>query len=226
MANRIIRDWTTSEKIDSLSEGAELFFVRLIMKADDHGCFHANKKLLKAALFPLKDYDEYQIQMWLSELASVGIVVLYTHEGREYLKINDFGQRLRNMVSKFPQPAANPPLNVSNPPPETKRREVEVEEETEYEKKDEILEIGDPSDLFVTISKKYVTDSFTKIYDLKQWFGKTEQLSAMIKSGFTDFSGFMKAKPAAMFSDSNHLYNSFIQFHEKKPVKKNPGKLQ
>ena len=131
MASRMLRDWTTSEKIDQLSEMAELFFVRLIMKADDHGCFHANPKLLKAALFPLKDYSEKQMDICLNELRVNGIVLVYEHEGRKYLKIKDFGQRMRTMVSKFPQPADNcqQPADIKPPELEGKGREGEVEEE-------------------------------------------------------------------------------------------------
>ena len=137
MASRMLRDWTTSEKIDQLSEMAELFFVRLIMKADDHGCFHANPKLLKAALFPLKDYSEKQMDMCLNELQGNGIVSVYEHEGRKYLKIKDFGQRMRTMVSKFPQPADNcqQPADIKPPELEGKRREGEVEVEVEEEEK-------------------------------------------------------------------------------------------
>lgn len=131
MANRVLRDWTTSEKIDKLSPQAELFFVRLIMKADDHGCFHANPKLLKAALFPLREIHDRDISKWLAECVKSTIVQLYDAGGRKYLRIADFGQRLRNMVSKFPQPDDNPLTIVSNPPPETKRKEDETESETE-----------------------------------------------------------------------------------------------
>jgi hypothetical protein len=138
MANRVLRDWTTSEKIDLLSEGGELFFVRLIMKADDHGCFHANPKLLKAALFPLKDYTAKQMDVWVIELEKAGIIQTYHADGRAYLRINDFGQRLRNMVSKFPQPNDNPPPIDSNPPPETKRNEVERKWKTAKEAFEEI----------------------------------------------------------------------------------------
>ncbi len=136
MANRVLRDWTTSEKIDSLSLEAEVFFTRLIMKADDHGCFHANPKLLKAALFPLKDISFGMISIYLKECVSAGIVQVYESEGREYLKIIGFGQRLRNMVSKFPQPADNTRPIDSDKPPETKRNEVETESETETNRVD------------------------------------------------------------------------------------------
>jgi len=37
MPNRILRDWTDSDRVNSLSAEAERLFIRLIMKADDYG---------------------------------------------------------------------------------------------------------------------------------------------------------------------------------------------
>ena len=55
MPNRVLRDWTNSDKINSVSVHAERFFTRLIMQADDFGRFHASPRLLSSYLFPLKD---------------------------------------------------------------------------------------------------------------------------------------------------------------------------
>lgn len=141
MANRILRDWTCSENIDLLSDSAEVFFTRLIMRADDFGCFHGNVKLLKSALYPLREIKDSEIQKRIDECVKAKIVTSYEIEGKKYLKINDFGQRLRTMNSKFPQPADIPltidrePLTSDrNPPPETKGNEVEDETEIEVEK--------------------------------------------------------------------------------------------
>jgi len=132
-----------------------VFFTRLIMKADDFGRFHANPKLLASFLFPLKAYDVGYIASALTECQRAGLFVIYVVDGKDYLEIKDFGQRLRNMRSKFPEPerikepqqfADNPPplvielrTNVSespsidsNPPPETET-EVETESESETE---------------------------------------------------------------------------------------------
>jgi hypothetical protein len=148
MANRILRDWTSSETIDKLSEGAEIFFTRLIMKVDDHGCYYGNPKLLSSALFPLRDIQKDKILIWLSECSRAGIVLCYLVDSKEYVKIVNFGQRLRVMNSKFPQPvdggpltnvrdpltdSGGPPSDGSNPPPETKRNEVETETRNESE---------------------------------------------------------------------------------------------
>lgn len=134
MANRVLRDWTQSESIDKLSQGAEIFFTRLIMKADDYGCYYGNPKLLNSALFPLKDYESKQIIAWRDECAKANIIILYQVEGKDYIKIVDFGQRLRLMKSKFPQPEDGTLSNVSqtsvNGRPETKLNETETEGET------------------------------------------------------------------------------------------------
>lgn len=140
MPNRVLRDWTDSETIASVSEQAEILFVRLIMKADDHGCFYGNPALIKGILFPLRGHTEKQIEKWLSELSKANIIQLYEVSGRIYLKITNFNQRLRLMQSKFPQPETGQihapsfdgQLSV-NCRPETKRSRNEVETETKSE---------------------------------------------------------------------------------------------
>ena len=139
MPNRIIRDWTDSERINNLSFQAETLFVRLMMKADDLGTYHANPKLIKAFCFPLKNIRESDITRWLQELTSAGIIALYNADNKPYLHIINFGQRLRQVNPKFPQMPKNEldkfmsatcQQYVSSPP-----LEVEVEEEVEEEKK-------------------------------------------------------------------------------------------
>ena len=134
MANRILRDWTFSENIDALNFEAEVFFTRLIMKADDFGCFHGNVKLLKAALFPLKEIKQSVVEKMLFDCVQAGIIILYEVDSKQYIKIVDFGQRLRTMNSKFPQPDSNARTIVSNAPREVERNEEEEEEETKKNK--------------------------------------------------------------------------------------------
>jgi hypothetical protein len=106
MANRVLRDWTCSEKINELSIEAEQFFTRLIMKADDFGRFYGSAKLLKAQLYPLKDINLKSIEKHRDECVKFGIILLYHNDGKEYVEIQDFNQRLRIMKSKFPEPSA------------------------------------------------------------------------------------------------------------------------
>lgn len=138
MPNRILRDWTASDRIDQLSQGAEVFFTRVIMKADDFGLYYGNPKLLNSALFPLRDYENKQVSAWLSECIKAGIIRKYTVDGKDYIQIQGFDQRLRLMKSKFPAPPENAEFHEpSNDcqlsderPLETKRNEDETETET------------------------------------------------------------------------------------------------
>lgn len=141
MANRILRDWTQSENINKLSEKAEVFFTRLIMKADDYGCYYGNLKLIKSALYPLREITESEIYQHIKECEKIGLIYCYVVDNKEYMKINNFGQRLRLMKSKYPQPNDRTPLTIdSSQPLETKRNEVETEVET---KRNETKELFD-----------------------------------------------------------------------------------
>lgn len=221
MANRVLRDWTQSETVNDLSEGAEVFFTRLIMKADDFGCYYGNAKLLLAALFPLKDYNFNKIIVHRDECQNAGLIKVYKHQGKEYVQIVNFGQRLRQMNSKFPQPENIPQTDDSNPlpndsqqPPETKRNETEDEVE---EKR--IIVIGEKKYFHISIKSKYITELPIIIYDLKKYFEGTAQLEALLLKKWNRFDDFMKENPANVFEDATHLYNAFRNFHTKTTVK-------
>lgn len=137
MPNRMLRDWTKSEKIDGLSFQAEVFFIRLIMKVDDYGRFYAHTALLKAEMYPLKldKIREADILRWMAECQKAELIVVYDVAGKRYLQINDFRQRLDRAKEKYPAPPENHNVNnfreVGNEfPPE-----VEVEVEVELEQK-------------------------------------------------------------------------------------------
>lgn len=110
MPNRIIRDWTDSDRFDGLSADAERLFVRLLMKADDYGRFHAEPRRLKAALFPLvESLRSNDLTRWLDELASRQLILRYeSQDNRQLLAIPRFGQRLKQSVPKFPPPPGQP----------------------------------------------------------------------------------------------------------------------
>jgi hypothetical protein len=105
MPNRILRDWTDSAKFDGISAEAERLFIRLLMKADDFGRFHANPKLVKSACFPLaEDLRANTVAAWLTELSDRQLVFCYTSGTGQYLAIINFRQRLKESRPKFPQP--------------------------------------------------------------------------------------------------------------------------
>ena len=139
MPNRILRDWTDSEAVNSISWQAECLFIRLIMKADDYGCFHGNEKLLKSLLFPLKDgLRDADIARWLTELSASGLIRKYSDEGgKPFIEIRNYNQRLKNSRRKFPEP----PEDSGNFPerPGTSRNfpaDIESETETRIKERD------------------------------------------------------------------------------------------
>lgn len=105
----MLRDWTDSLKFDGLSAEAERLFIRLIMKADDYGRFHAEPRLVKASTFPFAESLRVDsVSCWLTELSTHGLILRYEVGGREYLAIPDFGQRLKQSREKFPAMPGTP----------------------------------------------------------------------------------------------------------------------
>lgn len=140
MANRVIRNWTQSDRINNLSEGAEIFFTRLIMTVDDYGCFHANPKILLASLFPLKSYSINDIGDWLTECRQQDLIVTYLVEKKLYLQILDFKQTLRRPKHLFPTSDGHCRTSVGQVTDivgqvtaEKKRKEIEKEVEDEQQ---------------------------------------------------------------------------------------------
>ena len=106
MPNRILREGLLeSEAIDLLDAEAERFFVRLMLRADDFGRYHANPAMLANMLFPLRrDIEPKMVENWLNQCAKAKLLRLYQIEGRWCLEIGKFHQRSRAQQSKFPDP--------------------------------------------------------------------------------------------------------------------------
>lgn len=131
MPNRMLRDWTGSDKVNKLNVNSERFFVRLIMKVDDFGCFYADPRLLKANLFPLllDNIRDADILRWMDECQKAGLIVVYENSSKRYLQILDFKQRLDKARNKYPLPTDNDLRAFVNVfPAEEKGTRTEVEE--------------------------------------------------------------------------------------------------
>lgn len=115
MPSRIVREGIlTSEAVNSLSPGAELFYRRLMSVVDDYGRYEAHPAILLPACYP-RQLDKVSISMlaeWLTECAQavstetddpLPLVSIYTVKGKKYLQINRFEQRTRT-PSKWPDP--------------------------------------------------------------------------------------------------------------------------
>ena len=198
MPNRIIRDWTDSEKVNALSCGAEVLFTRLFMKADDYGSFHANIKLIKGLLFPLRETKDEDILCWLKELIDLELIIIYSVKQKNYLRILNFGQRMRNMKNRFPEPEIidnSPQLAAtsSNSPPETETRNKKLETEVE----------------------KIVVDdgrSFIRVTDLSDMIFKDDTCKKRFMSKFIDIN-------EATDEKFNLAISNFIKNLENKDIK-------
>lgn len=137
----MIRDWTASEKVDKISYQAEVFFIRLCMKADDYGSFHGSPKLLKSFLFPLRSdtVREADITRWMAECQKAGLILFYEVESKPYVRIENFGQRLRSKKNRFPEIPPQVAAGCGNSPPEEEDEEEEKREGAREDLKDSNL---------------------------------------------------------------------------------------
>ena len=116
MPTRVLRDWTDSEAVNALDAPAEVLFIRLIMKADDYGLFTANPRLIRSLCFPFKDgIRESDISRQLAACEKAGLIALYQVADKPFLRIVNFGQRLRAMKSRYPLPPDIRPATDSSP---------------------------------------------------------------------------------------------------------------
>ena len=108
MPNRILREGLLeSEAIDLLDAEAERFFVRLMLRADDFGRYHANPAMLANMLFPLRrDIEPKMVENWLNQCQRAKLLRVYQVDSRYCLEIAKFGGKPRALQSKFPQPPA------------------------------------------------------------------------------------------------------------------------
>jgi len=109
MPTRLIKDSIcTSEDLNRLSPEAEILFYRLIVQADDFGRYHGNPSIVKSNCFPLKSDELHssQVDSWLNELATNGLIDRYEADGRKYICFHkwDKHQNIRAKKSKFPAP--------------------------------------------------------------------------------------------------------------------------
>jgi hypothetical protein len=110
MPSRIIREGIlTSDRIDSLSVHAEVFYRRVMSVVDDFGRFSAKPALLLASCYPLKlkSVAEEDIQAWLAECVAADLIVVYQVGSKTFLEMQDFKQQVRAKVSKYPAPDTN-----------------------------------------------------------------------------------------------------------------------
>ena len=109
MPNRIIKESICiSDDIAKLSDKEEILFYRLIVQCDDFGIFDGRPAIVRSKCFPLKldKISEKDVEKWLANLESAGMIAFYTAQGRQYLRMVSWSkhQQIRAKRSKYPQP--------------------------------------------------------------------------------------------------------------------------
>jgi len=135
MPNRIIREGIlSSERVDEIAEDSacEIFYRRLFSVVDDFGRFSGDPRMIRAALYPLRldSVPACKISEFIAACEAAGLLITYAVEGKPYLELLDFRQRLRRMVSKYP-----PRLKVNG---QSSDGEVRPESESESESETEV----------------------------------------------------------------------------------------
>jgi hypothetical protein len=104
MPSRVLREGLLdSDAIGAVSVGAELLFVRLLLLADDFGRYDGRVSVIcRRAFVNRRSVDEHMTADWLHELDSAGLVRLYEVDNKPYLELQNFRQRTRAQVSKYP----------------------------------------------------------------------------------------------------------------------------
>lgn len=105
MPIRMLRDVCDSDAYNAVSVHARDLFIRLINKADDYGIVLVDAKL-RVKLFPLliDDVREADMHRWIAECEKAVLVRSYETDGRRFIQIARFRQRLRQMKRKYPWP--------------------------------------------------------------------------------------------------------------------------
>jgi hypothetical protein len=109
MPDRLVREKILdSDRVNRLSFGAEVFYRRLMSIADDFGRYEARIPALRGNLYPVRfdDITLRDVEGWLKECVDNELLLLYNVDGRDYIEIHNFRQRLRSMKSKYPPPSA------------------------------------------------------------------------------------------------------------------------
>ena len=115
--NPILKSYPFSEKVNSVSIGAETLFTRLVAQADDYGNYYGNPKMIVATLYPHRwakgDVDVTTAGRWRDELVTCtggALISMYSVNGSEYIHLINPRRRIRGDVSpdeRFPREPSN-----------------------------------------------------------------------------------------------------------------------
>ena len=158
MGNRILKESIiTSRRVSSLSWFERVMFTNLIVTVDDYGVFYADPILLSRMLFPRDPgVTEKMVREGLKHLEEQRLILRYTVEGEEYLKLRSWEkhQRLRNRRRKFPAPEEADPE-----PPREEQEKPAAPEETPSEEEMSLPTESEPEVRELPVAELPLNDS-------------------------------------------------------------------
>jgi hypothetical protein len=99
-------EFWTSEQVMDCAPVTRLLFIGMWNFADDHGRMPLAPRTIKAQVFPGDEIAPDDVRRMIVELSSNGLLLIYTHEGREYLEITGWSHQKidRPQAPKYPAP--------------------------------------------------------------------------------------------------------------------------
>ena len=190
--NRTIKPTFWSDiKIGELKRDARLLYIALWNFADDYGVVTADRKMLRANIFPYDDIKVKDFDDWIKSLEITGMITMIEYDGKQYYAIVNFGKH--QVICRPSVKMANIPVEIlselidkskkiydipqaQEQPPAQEVEELEVEEEYDevaeaYNKFKEWCSIHAPTVLkmkrpitkeeFIKLKSKYGVDKMT-----------------------------------------------------------------
>ena len=107
MPNRILREaLRLSRKVSELTDREHRLFILLMTVADDYGRFRGDPQIILGACYTYGTITLATLTKTMDGLAAKGMIDIYEGpdgDGKVYLEILQFDQRLRSKDSKYPQ---------------------------------------------------------------------------------------------------------------------------
>lgn len=107
----LLTTYPQSEKVNSLSIGAEMMYLRLVASSDDQGCYYGDPPLLMAYLLGhrLRNHEvsRQKVDIWTEELERARLLERYATNGQTYVHLLDFFRWNRadyKPNNRFPKP--------------------------------------------------------------------------------------------------------------------------
>ena len=105
------KSYPDSQKVNSVSIGAEMLFTRLLAQCDDHSHYWADPGIIAGKLLTQRvvqgETTQEDAAKWLRELVDEDLVVLYQVRGIAYLEVVNCKKHLRNDINhnvQYPDP--------------------------------------------------------------------------------------------------------------------------